>query len=128
MKYEMHTKEWKYNIPKKVEVLVLLDLITTMNKKSHCIINSTISIAIDNKKIQKITYRKIVVVNQYNQDSAAKITAIKRIIEQSLIEIFINRVLAYKESRQTFEQSLRLQLIKLCNENAKRVKIYTDNK
>lgn len=80
IKYEIHAKEWKYNIPKIVEVVVLLDLIATMRKKLYHIMNSTISIVIDNEKIWKMTHRKIKVVNQYNQDFIAKTIAIERII------------------------------------------------
>ena len=51
MKYKMHAKEWKYNIPKIVEAVVLLDLINTTSKKLYHVENVSIGIAIDNKKI-----------------------------------------------------------------------------
>ena len=103
MKYEMHTKKWKYNMPKIAEAVVLLDLITILNKKLHYITHSNISISIDNKKIWKIIHEEIILSNQYNQDATTEIIAIKRIIEQSLIEMTIDSVLAHKESRQIFE-------------------------
>ena len=54
MNHEMREKDWGHDASKTKEAVMLLDLITTLTKKSHSINQGEIDICKDNREIWKI--------------------------------------------------------------------------
>ena len=51
IKKELFTKEWEMNTTRIVEVIILLDMMQTINNKSHDIINVNLIVSMNNKVV-----------------------------------------------------------------------------
>ena len=51
MEKELFAKEWEINTTRIAEAIILLDIIQTINNKSHNIMNINLTVAIDNKAV-----------------------------------------------------------------------------
>ena len=100
---ELYSKNWQYNIPRSTEAIVLLDIMQVVKQKAVSIEDRAIVIVIDNKVVQKMAYRLIEIVNYFNQDSATECIAIKRLKEEAIIDINIDRVYSYRELKTIFQ-------------------------
>ena len=69
------------NTARTVKATILLDIIQTINNKSHDIMNENLIVAMDNKVVWQMIHREIVVPNYYNQNTAAEACAIEIIIQ-----------------------------------------------
>ena len=76
---ELFTKEQEMNTARTAEAIILLDMIRTINNKSYDITDVNMTIAMDNKAVQKMIHRGMEVLNHYNQDTIAEVSAIERI-------------------------------------------------
>ena len=84
------------NAPHSAEATILLDLIMTMHSKSHNINSRNLPIAIDNEHIWKMINRGLQTSNQYIQDNAVEVKIMQKIIQQTTININLERVDSHK--------------------------------
>ena len=87
MEKEVFSKEWEMNTPRMVEVVILLDMIHTINRKSYDINSINMIVAIDNKAVQRMAYEGLVIPNYFNQDTTAKASLVKKLVEQYNIHL-----------------------------------------
>jgi hypothetical protein len=89
----------------------LLDAVKTLQSKSYDMMEGTILIAIDNKKVCIMIHSTFKISNQYNQDSIAKAMMTKELLDEVTISISIERVLGHKEIKESFQQNSRAHLL-----------------
>ena len=87
MEREVFSKEWEMNTPRIAEVVILLDIIHTINGKSYDINGVDMIVVIDNKAIWRMVHGGLVIPNHFNQDAVAKVSFAKRLIEQCNIHL-----------------------------------------
>ena len=66
MEREMYAKEWDMNTVRTAEVMILFDMIYTINNKIYDIVNTNMIVAIDNQVVWRIVHRGLVILNHYN--------------------------------------------------------------
>ena len=81
MEKEVFLKEWEMNTPRIAEAVILLDMIYTINRKSYNINGIDMMVAIDNKAVFRMVHRGLVILNHFNQDAAAEVSLVKKLIE-----------------------------------------------
>ena len=86
------------NTPRTAEVVILLDMINTISKKSYDINGVDITVVSDNKAIWRMVYRSLVIPNYFNQDAGAKVSLVKRLIEQCNIHLILQKLKATRKS------------------------------
>ena len=87
MEKEIFLKDQSLNNTRSAEVIMLLDFIKILSKKSFKMGSQTIIILINNNKVQQMVHNNIKVVNHFNQEAASEISRIRRLIQQILIQI-----------------------------------------
>ena len=80
------------NILKSPESVILLNLINVIYHKAKQIEQGSITIIMDNESVQKILNRAIKIANHYNQDAAAEYGVITQLIENTPVNVIIDRV------------------------------------
>ena len=65
-----------------------------------------IDVYIDNKKIWRRIETTVKVANHFNQDLAAEIKSIKRLMKEADLDIMLIGEKCYREVRQTFQKNL----------------------
>ena len=63
---EVFSKEQEMNTPRTAEAVILLDMIHTINRKSYDINGADITVAMNNKAIQRMVYRGLFIPNHFN--------------------------------------------------------------
>ena len=80
MEREIFLKDQSLNNTRSAEVIMLLDFIKILSKKSFKMGSQTIIILINNNKVQQIVHNNMKVVNHFNQEAASEISIIRRLI------------------------------------------------
>ena len=65
-------------------------------------ISGYIKIAANNKKVWELSHGTLIIPNQYNQDSAAKVLMIMKLIDKAIILITINRIQSQRKIQESF--------------------------
>ena len=81
MEKEVFSKEWEMNTLRMAEAVILLDMIYTINGKSHNINGADMTVVIDNKAVWRMVHRGLVILNHFNQDAAAEASLVKKLIK-----------------------------------------------
>ena len=89
MEKELYSKDQSFNTSQGAEAIVLPDTIKTLQTKSHTIIEGSITIIVDNKKVWEMSHSTLNISNKYNQDSTAKAMMIQELVNQATISINI---------------------------------------
>ena len=103
MEKELFSKEWRSNTAREAEVIIMLDIIITIYKKSRDMQNRRLKAFINNRELGKIVNSSMKIANHYNQDRATEIIAIKRLIDKYTVVINVDRIYVHKEMRGTFQ-------------------------
>ena len=80
MDKELYSKDWSFNILQGAEAIVLLNTIKTLQTKSYTMIEESITIIADNKKVWEVSHGTLNTFNKYNQDSATKAMMIQKLV------------------------------------------------
>ena len=89
--HEMHAKDWKLNASKILEAVILLDLITMLRAKSQIKHQGKVDVCMDDREMWIITNTSTIVENRFNQDSAAEINSIKKLMKEADLDITLIR-------------------------------------
>ena len=79
-------------MPRGAKVIMMLDIVQTIYQKVKNIDEGQITIAMDNKAMWRIANRIIEIANHFNQEAVAEGAAIQRLIEESLINVRMDKV------------------------------------
>ena len=91
MRHELHAKEWNLNTSKTSEAVILLDLVTTLRAKARNTNQGRVEVHVDNKDIWRRTSTTTRVVIHFNQDSAAEMIAINKLIKEADLDATLMR-------------------------------------
>ena len=69
------------NTPRMAEAVILLDMIYIINGKSYDINGTNMMVVMDNKAVWRIVHRGLVILNHFNQDTAAEASLVKKLVE-----------------------------------------------
>ena len=89
---ELYHKEWEHNTSESAEVIVLLELITLLEKKGKGISRGKIVIGVDYKRAHRKIMKDIKKSNEYVQEARAEIAMIKRLLKKIEFEVEIKLV------------------------------------
>ena len=113
---------------KKSETVILLDIIATLRVKSMNTNQGKVEVHLDNEDIYKREKSVTKVTNHFNQDSAAEIIAIKKLMEEADLDVMLIREQVNREVRPIFHQNPGPELIRMCDGKAKEIRINAVNK
>ena len=99
MSHEVCAKEWNFNTSKTAEAVILLGLIATLRAKVRNTNQGKVDVHMDNKEIWKRINTTTRVANHFNQDSAAEIIAIKKLMKEAHLDIMLTREKGHREVR-----------------------------
>ena len=91
--------------------------------KSHNTNQGKIDIHMDNRETWIRIESTTKVANHLNQDSAEEIKAKKRTTKEADLDMMLERELGNREARQNLQQNPDPMLIKICDEEVKKVKV-----
>ena len=100
---EIFLKDSSLNNARLAEVVILLDFIQILSNKSYKMSIRTITMLVNNNKVQLIVHGSIRVANYFIQEAAAEISTIQRLIKQIPIQVQIDKVRGHSQCRETFE-------------------------
>jgi len=97
----------------------MLDLMQIVFNKLHNLNEGSLTISIDNKKVQRMTHGSLWVANYFNQDSVAEAEVIRRMLRE---RVDIDRVQLHRMTSIPFKQNPGPYLIKYYNQRANKVR------
>ena len=95
---KLYHKNWIHNTSGSAEVMVLLELITLLEKKGRNIREGKIVIGIDYKRAYRKIEKDIRKSNEYAQESGAEIAMIKRLIKKIKFEVEIKLIRGHESN------------------------------
>ena len=113
--HEMHANYWNLDTLKKEEVLIPLELIATLRMRSWNKNQVKVDVHMENKEIWRRFNISTRFVNHFNQDSAAEIMYVNKLMKEVDLGITLIRDQGRMEVRQTFQQNSSPKLITMCD-------------
>ena len=104
--HKMHAKDWKLNTSKTAEAVILLDLVATLRMKSRKTNQGKGDVYMNNKETWIRTKTSARVVNHFDQDLAAKLKAMTKLIKEVNLDMTLMREQGHREARQKFKKIL----------------------
>ena len=108
-------------MPRSAEGIILLDLVQTLYYKARQIEERGIIITFDNKEMWRMANEEMKISNHYNQDAAAEVLVVDRLVREMNIDIVLNKVYAYRELKTSFLQDPIIHMVKICYIKANQV-------
>ena len=99
MSHELCAKEWKSNTPKTSEDVILLYLVATLLAKARNTNQGRVEVHINGKDIWRSINATTRVANHFNQDLAAEIIAINKLIKEAVLVVMVIRKKGHGEVR-----------------------------
>ena len=127
-RHETHAKECHSNTSKTVVAAILLNVIVTLRVKSMSTNQGKSEVPVDNTDVWKRLNIATKVAIHINQDHAAEIIAIKKMIKEVDLDVMLIREKGYREVRQAFHQNNGPVLILMCDGKEKEIRINAANK
>ena len=110
-KYYLYSNLWTNNIPRSVEVIIILDLVKTITIHIENLIEVVV-IHIDNKFVAKMINKLNLTLSNAVQDVASIIISIRDELQNSLLYCRIEYIKGYPKRNKIFENNLEAFLIK----------------
>ena len=117
---ELYHKRWGDNTPGVAEFLVLLELITVIERRGRHISNGKITIGFDNKKHHRNIVNEVNKSNVYALEAGAEISEIKRKLRKIKFEVQIIWNRGHEVKIGTYEQNPTKHLIRECDARARK--------
>ena len=118
---EMYHKRWRENTSGSAEVLVMLELITVLERRGRHINQGSIAIGFDNKKHHCNIVKEIYKINVYAMEAGAEIAAIKEKMKQINFQVNIVWNKGHENEIGLCKKHLTKHLLRECDKRARSV-------
>jgi len=118
----MYHKRWRENTAGAAEVLVMLELITVLERRGRHINQGSITIGFDNKKHQRNIVNEIHKSNVYAMEAGSEIAAIKEKMKQINFQVNIVWNKGHEKEIGLYRQHPTKHLLRECDRRARSVR------
>jgi len=119
---EMYHKRWRDNTSGSAEVIVMLELITVLERRGRHINEGCITIGFDNRRHYKSIVNKIHKSNVYAMEAGSGIASIKQKIDQIKFDVKIVWNKGHEKEIGEYRQQPTKHLLRECDKRSKSVR------
>ena len=118
----LHHKDWRENTSGAAEVIVLLELITILERKGRNVNSGKIVIGVDYKRAHKKILSDIRKSNEHAKESGAEIAMIKQLLKKMQFDVEIKLMRGHKKGVIRYQNEPVKWLIRKCDSEAEKAR------
>jgi len=116
----IYSRNWEDNSSGCAEVIVLLELVTVIEKKGWHITQGEIAIGFDCKKAHKKIVKLLLKSNEYAKEAGGEIATIKKLLSKIRFNVVLKLVRGHEEEIEQYQLQPLKHLIRECDMKAKK--------
>lgn len=124
----LFSRNWKDNSSGCAEVIVLLELMTVLEKRGRYIVEGQVAIGFDCKKAHKKMINEVLKCNEHAKEAGSEIAMIKRSLDKIKFNAVLKLMRGHEDSTERYQLQPLKHLIRECDIKSKEERINAINR